>query len=193
LARELGEQREQASSQLAFEEAATIHSKIEKLKHLLSQLPEIVQPLGTLRAIIVQPGAETGSVSLFYFSNGILHGPATFGVLRPASSTNAQSADGEKTALPALPKHISMESRVQELIPQISGPRAGSVVEITEQLAILKRWYYRSHRIGEIFFPDKNGLWPLRRMVRGIGRVYNGDNPAESTIFSATRTSLPPS
>src|SRR5438874_1150145 len=72
LSRELTEQREQASSRLAFEEAAMTHGKIEKLKHLLSQLPEIVQPIGTLQAIIVQPSAEADAVSLFCFSNGIL-------------------------------------------------------------------------------------------------------------------------
>ena len=53
--------RERASAQLAFEEAATIHTKLDKLKHLLSQLPEIVQPIDRLAAIIVQPSAEPQS------------------------------------------------------------------------------------------------------------------------------------
>jgi excinuclease UvrABC nuclease subunit len=193
LTRELAEQREQASSRLAFEEAATIHGKIEKLKHLLSQLPEIVQPIGELQAIIVQPGAEAGSVSLFRFSNGMLHGPAWFEVARSLMTTNAASADRERVATPALPKHVSMECRVQEAIQLISDERAVSAAESTEHLAILKRWYYQSHRIGEIFFADKRGTWPLRRIVRGIGRVYNGENPQESVTFSATQPLVPPS
>jgi hypothetical protein len=46
-----------------------------------------------------------------------------------------------------------------------------------EHLALLKRWFYRSNRTGEIFFADvKSGL-PLRRLVRGIARVYRGEKP----------------
>ena len=40
-------------------------------------------------------------------------------------------------------------------------------------LALLKRWYYRpeAKRSGEIFFPDSEGSWPIKAMLRGIGRV----------------------
>jgi hypothetical protein len=40
-------------------------------------------------------------------------------------------------------------------------------------LALLKRWYYRpeAKRTGEIFFPDAEGNWPVKAMLRGVGRV----------------------
>jgi len=40
-------------------------------------------------------------------------------------------------------------------------------------LALLKRWYYRpeAKRTGEIFFPDAGDHWPLRSILRGVGRV----------------------
>ena len=40
-------------------------------------------------------------------------------------------------------------------------------------LALLKRWYYRpeAKRTGEIFFPDGEGEWPVKAMLRGAGRV----------------------
>jgi excinuclease ABC subunit C len=40
-------------------------------------------------------------------------------------------------------------------------------------LALLKRWYYRPEvrRVGEIFFPDSEGRWPVKAMLRGVGRV----------------------
>jgi hypothetical protein len=44
-----------------------------------------------------------------------------------------------------------------------------------EHLVLLKRWYYRSSRVGEIFFADEKGTLPLRRVVRGISRVYRGE------------------
>ena len=62
-----------------------------------------------------------------------------------------------------------------------------------EHLSLLKRWSYRSTRIGEIFFADEKGAWPLRKIVRGIGRVHKGETPQEATIFSATQLESPPS
>lgn len=40
-------------------------------------------------------------------------------------------------------------------------------------LALLKRWYYRpeARRVGEIFFADDEGRWPIRSILRGAGRV----------------------
>ena len=45
-----------------------------------------------------------------------------------------------------------------------------------EQLAYLKRWYYRSSKVGELFLTDANGELPLRRLVRGISRVFRGEH-----------------
>ena len=166
LRRDLAGQREQASAQLAFEDASAIHSKLEKLKHLLSQLPEIVQPLDRMRALIVQPGADTGRVELFHFASAIMHGPIPFSI--------------EQTGEPQ-----SMESRLHTRIETFPSSDAASATERMEHLAILKRWYYRSHRTGEIFFADEKGTWPLRRIVRGIGRVHKGEKAEDSATFSA--------
>jgi hypothetical protein len=40
-------------------------------------------------------------------------------------------------------------------------------------LALLKRWYYRPEikREGEVVFPDPEGHWPLRALIRAAGRV----------------------
>jgi excinuclease ABC subunit C len=40
-------------------------------------------------------------------------------------------------------------------------------------MALLKRWYYRPEvkRTGEIFFPEEAGSWPVKAMLRGVGRV----------------------
>jgi hypothetical protein len=62
-----------------------------------------------------------------------------------------------------------------------------------EHLAILKRWYFRSSRGGEIFFADDRGLLPLRRIVRGIRRVYRGEKELEPESFSATPNQITPS
>jgi excinuclease UvrABC nuclease subunit len=174
LSREFAEQRERASAQLAFEEAATIHTKLDKLKHLLSQLPEIVQRIDRLAAIVVQPSPEVGRVELFHFANATLRGPIPFGI--------EQSGEPQ-----------SMESRLRTLIETFPSSDACSATEHMEHLAILKRWYYRSRRIGEIFFADEKGTLPLRRIVRGIARVSRGEKEQEPASFFVTQAHAPPS
>ena len=60
LAREFSAQRDAASANLAFEDAAAIHVRLEKLKPILSQFPEIVRRLDRLSALIVQPCQHRG-------------------------------------------------------------------------------------------------------------------------------------
>ncbi len=174
LTRELTEQREHSSAELDFEEASGIHAKLDKLKPVTAQLPEIVRRIDRLQAIIVQSGGEAGSVSLFHFGEAILCGPTPFNVELRAESQ-------------------SMESRVEAAIANFSAALANSTTERMEHLAILKRWYYRSHRTGEIFFADEKGAWPLRRIVRGIGRVYRGEKVQEPASFFATPDQHAPS
>jgi excinuclease ABC subunit C len=174
LTRELAQHRDRASAEQAFEDAAALHAKIEKLKPLLSQLPEIVQRIDRLDAIIIQPSVEPDAVTLFRFSSGCFHGPVAFSI-QPA------------------PNSGSMESRVEAAIASFPLPENKSSTERMEHLSLLKRWYYRSSRIGEIFFADDKGGWPLRRIVRGVGRVHKGEKPQESTSFSATQPEAPPS
>jgi hypothetical protein len=50
-----------------------------------------------------------------------------------------------------------------------------------EHLALLKRWYYRGSRMGEVFFADAKGELPMRRIVRGISRVFRGEK-AEAEV-----------
>jgi hypothetical protein len=74
-------------------------------------------------------------------------------------------------------KSQSMEARVQEALASVGVGPAKSALEVMEHLAILKRWYYRSSRVGEVFFCDGKGVLPMRRLVRGISRVYRGEKP----------------
>jgi hypothetical protein len=86
-----------------------------------------------------------------------------------------------------------MESRAEASMKTFAATQSKLSAERIEHLAILKRWYYRSHRIGEIFFADEKGTWPLRRIVRGIGRVYRGEKQEIPATFSATEPLIHPS
>jgi hypothetical protein len=70
-----------------------------------------------------------------------------------------------------------MEARVQESLRSLPQEKPKSAPETMEHLAVLKRWYYRGTRIGEIFFADAKGELPMRRIVRGISRVFRGEKP----------------
>jgi hypothetical protein len=54
-----------------------------------------------------------------------------------------------------------------------------------EQLAILKRWYYRTNKAGELFLADGRGDLPWRRIVRGVTRVFKGEKEAPDLSESA--------
>jgi len=160
LLRELSAEREAASARLAFEDAAAIHVRVEKLRPVVSQLPEIVQRLDRLSALMIQPSHIAGSVAFFPMDCGRISGPIQFGI-QAAEHTKSQS----------------MESRVQETLQSFPPAKTKSALETMEHLALLKRWYYRGSRTGEIFFADAKGELPMRRVVRGISRVFRGEKP----------------
>jgi excinuclease ABC subunit C len=158
LVREISSAREAASAELQFEDAASHHARFEKLGPVVSSLPEIVRRLDQLHALIVQrsPAAET--VNFFRLDAGCLAGPLPFAISAP---------DHTKTQ--------SMEARVEEALSTLPTAVPKSAPERMEHLAMLKRWYYRSSRDGDIFIADRKGALPMRRIVRGISRVYRGE------------------
>jgi hypothetical protein len=54
-----------------------------------------------------------------------------------------------------------------------------------EHLALLKRWFYRTSKMGELFLADPNGELPMRRIVRGVSRVFKGEKPQADLSESA--------
>jgi excinuclease UvrABC nuclease subunit len=177
LARELAGEREQASGKLEFENAAGAHARLEKLTPVLGQLPEIVHRLDRLSGLMIQRAAEEKAVALFRVQAGAICGPAAFAV--------------QPTAEQAV-KSQSMESRVEQALAAFPAAVDVSVTERMEHLAILKRWFYRSSRTGEIFFADEKGVLPMRRVVRGIGRVFRGERPETSATAQASGAEVLP-
>ena len=158
LVREISQQRDAASSTLEFENAAALHGRIDKLKGVLTGLPEIVTRIDRLQALTIQRSAVPESISVFRVHAGAISDPITFSLQSPEHT-----------------KSQSMEARLQQTLAGLRFPEARTTLEAMEQLAILKRWFYRSSRAGEIFFADEKGELPIRRIVRGMARVYRGE------------------
>jgi excinuclease ABC subunit C len=165
LVREISGQRDAASANLKFEDASALHARLDKLKPMLTQLPEVVHRIDRLGGVMVQRSASSESVNFFQINAGRISGPVTFPI---------QSADHTKSQ--------SMESRVQEALASFPPAMPSTALETMEHLVLLKRWYYRSSRVGEIFFLDDKGALPLRRLVRGISRVYRGEKSEADTL-----------
>jgi hypothetical protein len=67
-----------------------------------------------------------------------------------------------------------LELRLEEVLAALSANHDAPSATVRQgHLALLKRWYYRpeAKRTGEIFFPDGEERWPIRPILRGIGRV----------------------
>jgi excinuclease ABC subunit C len=158
LLREISGQRDQASANLEFENASALHARIDKLKPVVSQLPEIVHRIDRLSGVMVQPSPLPESVTFFRIDAGRISGPLIFPIQSPEHT-----------------KSQSMESRVQLALAAMPASELKTAIEAMEHLALLKRWYYRGSRIGEIFFANDRAALPLRRIARGISRVYRGE------------------
>ena len=160
LKRQMAAERDDASSKMEFEAAAAIHAQLDKLAPVLQQLPEFVRRIDQSHAVIVQKSRQPESVALFRVDGGAIAGPLEFPI-SGAEHTKSQS----------------MEARIQSALAACPPAKPDRAIERMEHLAILKRWCYRGTRAGEIFFADAKGELPMRRLVRGIGRVYKGEAP----------------
>ena len=167
LKRQFAAERDEASTKLEFEAAASLHARLDKLTPVLQQMPEAVRRIDQMRALIVQRSGQPESVALFRVDAGAVAGPIDF----PISSS-------EHT------KSQSMEARIQTALAALPVAELSGAIERMEHLALLKRWYYRGSRAGEIFFADANCELPMRRIVRGVARVYRGEAP--ETAIAAT-------
>ncbi len=200
LLQELQAERERLSADLDFEAAAAQHAKVAKIKSILSACDDICGRLDRLDAVIIQPSAEAKSISLFRFHGGELLGPVP--VQMEAESVESESAGSdnivstntgsENQAQPVQdsaspspqPTHAetipaqTLDSRIRTALETPVSIGNFSAQRFSQELAMLKRWYYRTHKVGEIFFANDRGELPLRRIARGATRVYRGEKEA---------------
>jgi excinuclease ABC subunit C len=167
LVREIERQRDDASTNLDFEAAAALHTRLEKVKAAAAQLPDIVRRLDDLNGVMVQPSADREAVALFKIAGGRICAPVALNVGQPTGAAQLVSK----------PQSQSMESRIAEALAAVEAPKLRGALEWMEHLALLKRWYYRTIKVGELFLAD-DGELPMRRVVRGVSRVFRGEKAA---------------
>ncbi len=137
---------------------------------------------------------QSGSSSLFAQPMAIEPIPEATGIRDQGSEIGKEEAT-ESTSAPLeaaatgvaaptkLPRGL-LESRLESVLAILAEDNQPPSATIRQgHLALLKRWYYRPEvrRTGEIFFPDAEGRWPIKPILRGIGRV------AAKTLVPAAR------
>lgn len=198
----LRSERDAASQKLAFEEASVLHAQVQKVEAVRALAPELVQPLGKLRAAVLQESANPDEVAVFLFDGGRLRGPvpfSTIGMRIQNEQSGSSSLFAQPMALEAVPEEpgtegpgsreqgvaekqlapskvprTMLEARMEGVLAELMKPMdPPSAVERQGHLALLKRWYYRPEvkREGEVVFPDAQGHWPLKALLRGAGRI----------------------
>jgi excinuclease UvrABC nuclease subunit len=177
-------QRDDASTNLEFESAAAIHAHVQRVESVRALASELVRPMSQLRAIILQSSAQPDEVAVFLFEDGRLRGPAAFSTLGMRiqnEQSGSSSLFAHPLAIEPVPENRDqtasrgvLESRMEAALSSLTEPQ-GAVSATLRQghLSLLKRWYYRpeARRTGEIFFPDAEGHWPIKAILRGAGRI----------------------
>jgi excinuclease ABC subunit C len=212
----LAAERDAASAEMDFERAAALHAQHARVKAAAMLADELVRPIPSLRAAIlqraVQPrqaGAPPEQAAVFLLHAGCLAGPAllsTMGVRAVKEQTSVgsslfaqplmlQAVPLERDhALPVeTPASLNPEQRASTLIAALERqtPPATDLALLSDHLSLLRRWYYRpeKQRAGEVFLPNPDGAWPVRRILNGAARMTIGSPAAiaETNRDAATR------
>ena len=163
----LAASRDQASEKLEFEAAKQLHERVEKIKAIAREADELVRRIDQLDCVVVQPSTDRDSVALFRFNACQMCGPVTV-----STGETPVVAQEEGTSVPV---ETAVPKKLEGVLAELEAAKKVSTAECSEHLAILKRWYYRSHKAGEIVFRNADGSWPMRKLANACERVASGN------------------
>ncbi len=97
--------------------------------------------------------------------------PAT--TASPIATTNLTPEDRARTVL----THLATQT---ETTPE----RNFDITDLCDALSLFRRWYYRpeKQRSGEVFLPNPDHSWPIRRILNGAARVVLGPPTAAAPV-----------
>ncbi len=190
LLEEVDRERQEASEQLEFEQAAALHQRFLKVEAVAAQMPDAARALDTLTGIILQPGSSPDQVDVFGLERGALSGPVAYSTigmrlhneLSGSSSLYTQPMAlqavplAEDGATPVVAKEVPrdmLEARLDEVLLKLAAHAETSAKRLQAHLSLFARWFYRpqTRRRGEVLFIDANGELPKRAVLRAISRV----------------------
>lgn len=129
---------------------------------------------------------QSGSSSLFAQPMAMEPVPETTGITLQGSEFSQsfvgeidpwpETATDAEVAAPAKLARGVLDARLEAALAALAEPSGAPSATVRQaHLALLKQWYYRpaARRAGEIFFPDAEGQWPIKAILRGVGRVFS--------------------
>ena len=200
----IGLEREEASLAMHFERAAELHTQWQKVKAATAFADELVRPVPALRAVIVQKAAKAEEAvehaAVFMLEAGCIAGPARLSTLGVRAVKEQTSVGSSLFAQPLMLQAVplegeatgvdSPEARAKGVLASLEAKAGGSndLAAMSDHLSLLRRWYYRpeKQRAGEVFLPNHDGSWPVRRILNGSARVVLG----EPTVMAETQRDL---
>jgi len=126
--------------------------------------PMVMEPIPE----VAEAGAEVAA------SIPIAARPKSCPDTKPLNTAAELSSSDAGAGTPAKLGRGVLEGRIDAALAELAGVTGGVTATVRQgHLALLKRWYYRPEvrRAGEIFFPDAEGRWPVKAILRGVGRV----------------------
>ncbi|QHS52040.1 UvrB/UvrC motif-containing protein [Edaphobacter sp. 12200R-103] len=190
----ISREREKASEEMEFEKAAQLHEQHQKVKAAAALADELVQPVPELRAIMVQKAAaieeREDEAAVFLLAAGCIVGPERLSTLGVRAVKEQTSVGSSLFAQPLMLAPVPLEGeaaeaadapedRARKVIGQLE-QRVSAVNDLallSDHLSLFRRWYYRpeKQRVGEVFLPNPDGGWPVRRILRGAARQVLGE------------------
>jgi len=152
----------------AVREQTAVGSSLFAQPLMLAPVP-LDDPAGTLTGPATSPPSPNEIAILSNAKDLLAAHPAT--IAEPVSTSTAQTPeDRARAVLAALASHTE------------TTPDAG---EICDYLALFRRWYYRpeKQRIGEVFLPNPDASWPIRRILNGAARTVLGPPAAAPPVL----------
>lgn len=148
--------RERACEETAFEQAAQVHKRLEKVEAAIGARDPVVTEIGQFNGVALTRTGERRRFQLWPMLAGLWQDAITLDF--SAEESHPRSLDRE------------LRERLTEVLStaRTSGKRA-------EELAIFSRWYFSSWRDGE-WFPFRTlGDLNYRRLVREISKMVKAD------------------
>ncbi len=120
------------------------------------------------------PNEQSGSTSLFAQPLTIEAVPEEAADRDQRSENREQGIGNREQVARARPVRGVLEAKMEATLTELKRPQSPPHAVVRQgHLALLKRWYYRpeARRAGEIFFPDGEGRWLIKSILRGAGRI----------------------
>jgi excinuclease ABC subunit C len=162
--------------------------------------------------------ASPDQAAVFLLQSGCLTGPEPLSTLGVRAVKEQTSVGSSLFAQPLMLQAIPLSDPSDPAAPVEAAPadspelRAAKVLEVlaahaakpgepidtallSDHLSLLRRWYYRpeKQRAGEVFLPNADGLWPIRRILNGAARMALGDPaPMAETGREAAKAAAKP-